>query len=410
MLKIKSLTSCNINGIPLKSVNLSKRMFEYKSYINENVNLINDSEFVVLTINGLYGYRVGILGWLSTYLSHCLSQVNNPLCIKSIFDNVIANDYEVISHYISLVSRSIPLFNYGNWDYKNYLFTNNILKTTSNLSIPKIYDLLSIYTLKPLFDSGSAIYSNKISHDSGFERWKIWDMLNSTEQQFNKGIIWSYFISENNKNGIMIITMELIEDRLVLEQLKQLVDMKEFLELKFKIDVEKYETYIIGDFKTQFNMGISEDVKNKLDILVKSNLKFIENSNDIMETNFIFYSNSDIIVNNITKFSVEEDQIINVDFCTKTENTSNEINKLQEIIIMEEPNTLEEIIVTKETNTNEEITNKLEEININEINIRDDYFSKQDENINPLHIKSINEPEPDSDSDSNSDKNEWLSI
>ena len=157
-------------------------------------------------------------------------------------------------------------------------------------------------------------------------------------------------------------------------------------------------------------MGISEDVKNKLDILVKSHLKFIENSNDIMETNFIFYSNSDIIVNNITKFSVEEEQIINVDFCTKTENTSNEINKLQEIIIMEDPNILEEIIVTKETNTNEEITNKLEEININEINIRDDYFSKQDETINPLHNKSINEPEPDSDSDSNSDKNEWLSI
>jgi hypothetical protein len=236
-------------------------------------------------------------------------------------------------------------------------------------------------------------------------------MLNSTEQQFNKGIIWSYFISENNKNGIMIITMELIQDRLVLEQLKQLVDMKEFLELKFKIDVEKYETYIIGDFKTQFNMGISEDVKNKLDILVKSNLKFIENSNDIMETNFIFYSNSDIIVNNITKFSVEEDQIINIEFYTETENTSNTINKLQEIIIMEEPNILEEIIVTKETNTLEEIIvtkeiNTLEEININEINIRDDYFSKQDENINPLYNKSINEPEPDSDSD----KNEWLSV
>ena len=64
MLNLKSITSLNIKGTPLKTDNLSKRIFEYKNYINDNIKNPENKDLVIISVQGLYGYRVGLIGLL----------------------------------------------------------------------------------------------------------------------------------------------------------------------------------------------------------------------------------------------------------------------------------------------------------------------------------------------------------
>ena len=262
MLNLRSVISCNINGTPLYSCNLSKRIDEYKNFIDESSKEnISEDDLVIISIQGLYGYRTGILGYLSNMLSYRLSKNNNPKLLKSLLNvfissDIESNDFEICSFILSMISRKLPLLNIGNWDLKKNINNNYINNFIPNHSLPSIFDLKSVYLLNPIFDSGCTIISNKECNISQFERWEILDHCNFKNKLFNKGINWAYYESKDKQNGITIINFELIEstDEDLISQFRQLVNLKNKLEIMFANNIDnlkfnKYETIITGDFK-----------------------------------------------------------------------------------------------------------------------------------------------------------------
>ena len=322
MLNLKSITSLNIKGTPLKTDNLSKRIFEYKNYINDNIKNPENKDLVIISVQGLYGYRVGLIGLLLNNLVFNISKNNNPSYLQTFInkffkDTISGNDFEIFSYGISLVSRVLPFINYGNWDLKRKLINNYIKDYTKNISMPSIMDLNSIYLLNPLYDSGCSIYSNQTPKEVGFERWNIRDILHTKDKIYNNGITWSYFESENKQNGIIIINL-IMEDNVaewaVVSQLKQIVDLKYRLENKYCLSIDNYQTYIMGDFKLEFNINIFN--QEPYNILIKSNLKIIGNSNNLTTTHFIFQSENNNKID-CSHLKIQDDDILNIEFPDK---------------------------------------------------------------------------------------------
>ena len=322
MLNLKSITSLNIKGTPLKTDNLSKRIFEYKNYINDNIKNPENDDLIIISVQGLYGYRVGLIGLLFNNLVFNISKNNNPTYLQTFInkffkDTISGNDFEIFSYGISLVSRVLPFINYGNWDLKRKLINNYIKDYTKNISMPSIMDLNSIYLLNPLYDSGCSIYSNQTPKEVGFERWNIRDILHTKDKIYNNGITWSYFESENKQNGIIIINL-IMEDNVaewaVVSQLKQIVDLKYRLENKYCLSIDNYQTYIMGDFKLEFNINIFN--QEPYNILIKSNLKIIGNSNNLTTTHFIFQSENNNKID-CSHLKIQDDDILNIEFPDK---------------------------------------------------------------------------------------------
>lgn len=387
MLNIKSITSCNISGIPLFSSNLSTRIYEYKKYISENLNenyTFKENELCIVCIQGLYGYRCGLLGYLSNLCSYKLSQYNNPSyfqrCIKyfSKYD-VKSNDYEIFSYGLSLLGRAIPLINIGNWDFKSNLFSNNkILKYSSpNYSIPNIFDLSSIYLLRPIFDSGCAIYSNRKQFDCGFEEWNILENCDLIKyKMFKTGINWSFFESDDKKSAIMIFNVNILNETpewVTVSQFKQIIELKDYLELKFeKLNYEVYDIFILGNFGVIFNLrNVLEEVNNIYKIFQDRGLNLInecEKSNLITDTNFIFhnrYTNKD--TENLLNVKAKSDYVIESDVIHNIEFEEERLKERTEEIIKEKT---EEIIEKIPEETIQESINKKIE---NKITIHEDY-------------------------------------
>ena len=418
MLNLKSIISCNINGTPLTSCNLSKRIYEYKKFLDENVKeKFLDDELFIISIQGLYGYRSGILGYLFNKLSFELSQYHNPTLLKSflnvfISNNIEANDFEILSTTLSIISRKIPFLNIGNWDLKNYISNEYINNFIPNNSFPSIFDLKSLYLLNPLFDSGCTIISNKKHLESGFERWNIIDSCSFSNKLFNQGINWAYF--ESNKNGISIINFELIKNEdLYNSQFIQLLNLKNILEKKFtdNSNLVKYETFIIGDFNFEFNLrDIFQEVDKKWEMFDRNHLQILNNK-DYSTTNFILYNkyydtnseNINLNISNKTNFVIDDDKIDCIEFMyTKTieekeekeekEEIKNEVLEINDEIYIE--SSLEENIEENIKKEIEKVKNieKIEDnlVNVNKndiiITINDDYFYK-----NPLNKNSDDE-------------------
>jgi hypothetical protein len=390
MLKIKSINSFNIEGIPLMSNNLYKRLNEYKEYISNNIQkeAIKSNELVILNIQGLYAYRVGLIGWVSNYITSKLSKYSNPTCIKSLLNvissqnDIVFNDFEFMSLFLSLISRAIPVINIKNWDPKENLFNNDVFKHfVNNISKPSIFNLSSIYLMQPLFDSGLGTYSNKKPTEYGFEKWKIWDRLNFRGKLFNKGMAWSYFESEDKKNGIMIINIELesnLCDIFMIEQLNQLVSLIKFLKIKFiKLnELKRYETFVTGNFGVEFKLSnILEEINYKYNIIKQADLEILCDSGSETSTHFIMYNkveneNFENKIINTISMKILNDEIINVDFIS-VENTDEVAVNIDNID--NENNQYDQ--------NNEDVEDKkeLEENNF-KINIKDEYFNKNDKN------------------------------
>lgn len=414
MLNLKSIISCNINGVPLTSCNLSKRIYEYKKFINENINEdFLDDELFIISIQGLYGYRSGILGYLFNKLSFELSQNNNPILLKSflnlfISESVEANDFEIFSTFLSMISRKIPFLNIGNWDLKKFISNEYINNFIPNKSLPSIFDLKSLYLLNPLFDSGCTIISNQKFVESGFEKWNIIDSCNFNNRLFNKGINWAYYESKDKKNGISIINFELVKtEDLYTFQFNQLLELKNTLEKTFANNTEypkiKYETFIIGNFDYEFNLkNIFEEINKIWEIFEINGLQILNNTN-ISTTNFILYNNyydknSEKIKLNIfnkTNFAIEDDKIECIEFSNLNnveyeKEVKDEILEINDEIYIEsslneniEENIKKEIEKVKKIDDNISV-----DINKNDIiiSINDDYFYK-----NPLNKNSDDE-------------------
>jgi hypothetical protein len=252
------------------------------------------------------------------------------------------------------LGRAIPLVNIGNWDFKSNLFSNNkILKYCStNYSIPNIFDLSSIYLLRPIFDSGCAIYSNKKEIDCGFEEWNILENCNLLQyKMFKTGINWSFFQSDDKKSGIMIFNINILNETpewVTILQFKQIIELKDYLELKFeKLNYEVYDIFILGNFGMLFNLrNVLEEVNNMYKIFEDNGLNLInecEKSSLITDTNFIFhnrYTNKDTenLLNVKTKsdYVIENDVIHNIEFEEeRLEERTEKIEKIPEESIQE---------------------------------------------------------------------------
>ena len=300
MFCVNSITSYKFNGIPLTDTNIPRKIVEYNNFVNSNLsekNLDKDN-LNIITVNGLYGYRTGIIGWCSNFCSFYLSKKSNPTrfqrFLNYIFnkdDKILGNDFEIISYILSLFNRCIPIINYGNWDPKKFLCTND--NEFINLSMPKIFDFPSLYLLSPLYDSGCAIYSNKIPKFYGFKKWNVLYNINFNDKQFNKGMLWSFYIHENS--GILIINLCLHNSDTCLlynMQIQQTIQLKKELETKFCKDLDNYEIYITGDFKSEFNSILDNELQSRLNMLTEEKLQLISNKEDTSTTQFIFYSSS----------------------------------------------------------------------------------------------------------------------
>ena len=391
MFCVNSIASYKFNGIPLVDTNIPRKIDDYNNFVNSNLSQknLNKDNLNIITINGLYGYRSGIIGWGSNFCSLYLSKKINPTAFQRFLNyifnrdgdkKILGNDFEIISYFLSLVNRCFPIINYGNWDPKRFLCTNEA--QIINLSMSKIYDFNSLYLLSPLYDSGCAIYSNKIPNFYGFKKWDKWNNIEYTDKNFNKGMIWALYTHENS--AILIINLCLHNSDTCLlynMQIQQIVQLKKELETKFCKDLNNYEIYITGDFKSEFNSLSDTELQSRLNILTEVKLELISNKEDKTTTQFIFYSSSkpkrhisfsnvDILDNEFINININ-DQPVNNDHIKIDIEDKNEViinNK-----IFEDKN---EVII--ETNICEEEVkdeNKFEEVELKNTNFIKNYFT-----------------------------------
>ncbi len=280
----------NIHGKPFIN-NIYNNIPVWKSYIQYSINDNSDKDSLkILCIQGLYGFRSGILGKMFDYLGYNLSQYIKPKFISRFFNDIESNDFEIITLFISIITRIIPLYNYIAIDPKQ-MFADILGFINENRSMTSMFDIKSLFLLKPLYDSGCAIYSNKKYKYCGFEKWCC------KNSNYNKGMTWCYFESDDNSYGITIINLDFNENNTDSDDiycLKQIIDLKNKLESIYAVSLETYETYIVGNFNITFNISnILHEITDKLKILQNGGFTMLNNIGYADSTEFIFYNKYD---------------------------------------------------------------------------------------------------------------------
>lgn len=260
-LHLKYISQWNLKQhTPNFSYDNNKNYKSIKDFIDINLPTyeeLNDNDLVIFCIEEMYGYRTGIFGYLTKYLSDLY--MSNNLPSTSIFQhiynyiyktNITLKDIELSSFLITLINRPIPFLNFGVWDNKNHIFNENlngsILKYINhNYSISNMFDIVS-NLCSPFYDSGLSILSNKPSFTGGFER------LKGVSGFKNYGFTWNYFKDKNNRKGIMVICINLSDDTNVSVkegEYNQMINFVHDLREQYSVGVKIYETYLIGDLK-----------------------------------------------------------------------------------------------------------------------------------------------------------------
>lgn len=300
---LKCISNVNMKNKPFFSKNLKKE--KWLDAIIQSTSL-NDSEneLVIICLQDLYGYRTGLIGYLSTMLTSAMGEYIPSTFVFSTLLNFIfnskfrSNDLDMFSGIISILNRSIPFLNYGVWDSKQFFSNRLNLFINENHSMNGILNLYSIFLFQPFFDSGLGILSNKKCSESGFEK-----LRNPTNKFINEGFLWSYFKDKN----ILIITLNITKNEDNTSDLKELLNLVDTLMLKFS---DNCEIYISGDFRMNF-----DQCKH----LFEDDFKILNND----ETMYLLYRNNNVLKNPIySKIKLDDnDSIINYNF-TKKRNLS----------------------------------------------------------------------------------------
>ena len=262
---LKNLISFNLGAHPLYNSDINKNSKEWsrtiwKVTVNNNIEQIlsdknkNKDDLYIITLQEGYGYRVGLLGYLAHMLSYNLSQNYEPTSFQRFLNKYItkkpiySNDFEIAAFYLSILSRSLPLLNIGIWDVKNKL-KNHIFRNIYNSSEPCIFDLKSLFCLRPVFDSGCAILSNRKANANGFEKWSwmnkldnAYFKLDSYEKMINKGITWAYF--ECDDKGIVVMNFDLFNIFTIRQCFEQVIELEKYLRCTLGENIVNYEIYI----------------------------------------------------------------------------------------------------------------------------------------------------------------------
>lgn len=382
-LNLKCLMNMNINSIPLFSQNSNIKNSTWKKMIDENItSSSSDDDLTVVCLQEAYGYRTGILGWSFTFISSYITSYI-PNCVQNFMNRYIftknkiyCTPLDIVITSVVLLNRIIPIINYGVWDNKLRIFNHNKNKSVlkyinKNNSVTNIFDYRSLFCLDPLFDSGCCIMSNKKPLYTGFERLDLYCKENLQDRLCNKGIVWSYYKSDNK--GILIMTYNLSEN---IGELSKLLELDQILTLQENLEsilLEKEETniesYIIGDFKVQC---YNNDNLSFRDLLANYNVAFINNFNY-----YIFYKNitnklnAHIITNEINSiFKVNFEQVEVKDEVEVIVNVEEEVNDEVEVIV----NVEEEVnVVDQGVDIEEKVEVDVKESFINPIY---DYFKR----------------------------------
>jgi len=275
--RLRNICSVKLKGVPLVN-SIFKNIPLWNQELNKHTSFEeNENELNILCVQNLFSYNSGFLGFLINKLGFYLPSTS---IIKYLLKNYESNDIEFICFLLSMVSRTIPFNNFFIYDFKSIL-CDNLPFINQNLSFHSVYNLKSLFCFKPVFDSGSAIFSNKKADDTGFIPWK-----NNDNSYYNKGMIWCLF--KKDTTGIMIINVDCIESSDSCFQ--ELVELKTNLEEKFGKDLDGYETYITGNFNKVLNMYETlPEVRDSFNLLKNANIEIINNK-DLSTSEFILYS------------------------------------------------------------------------------------------------------------------------
>ena len=272
-LNLRSITNCNLKSIPWFSDNKRE---QYKAFIEHNIpKQANEDELVVLCVQEIYGYRSGPLGFISNYITSKIK--TQPSFLQKILNitlftknNLLYNDLDIFSGLISIINRSIPILNVCSWDDKSLLLNKNNLKYMNNDSLPGMFDIQSLFCMSPIFDSGCGIISNKKPIYSGFEKFYIYECHSLSDHYANKGIVWNFYKSDDNLNGILIMTYNVSDN---MDSMHKLLEVDQIINLKNSIEtahiscVNNFEIYIFGDLKINIE---EQSNKNSYMELLKS--------------------------------------------------------------------------------------------------------------------------------------------
>lgn len=347
-LDLKCISNVNVKNKPFFSRNLKKEKWLsaiHSILINDSKN--NDDELVIVCIQNLYGYRTGLVGYLSTLFTTMLNKCIPSTFIFTSFFNCFfnlklkCNDLDIFSGIISILNRSIPFLNYGVWDQKKNFANKLNLFVNENHSINNMFDIYSIFLFEPFFDSGLGILSNKKCSESGFEKITI-----PTNRFVNEGFLWSYF--EDGNKHILIVTLNITKKEDNIHDLKELFDLIDKLSLKFP---NNCEIYILGDFQMTLN-----DCKHLFDdeFIILNNDCPEYNSSTNNDTQYLLYKNSNFYKKpDFLKTKLDDDdEILTYNF-TKKRNLS----------------PIEKMLSLKKKKYDEEHENKNNFFDLNEIKI-----------------------------------------
>ncbi len=294
-IKVKNITSWNLDFIPKSTNNISIKLNNSKKMIQNISEYDNKDEYLyIYCVQKVYGYRVGIIGYAMHLSSFYLSKLFNPTFLKyvinntflnKIFGKINCNDFEAISYAVGSINSMIPLLNIGVWDIKPYLKDNLYCFINKNKSIPIWYNIFD-----QKFDSGCAIYSNKESTETGFERW----ILNKNS---NKGITWSFFDYDTK---ILVVSVELndnLNDMFYMNCITQLINFCKSKETQYNLK----NIFISGDFKMNLSCKTKDICNIVLETMSTNNFRIFNNNGN----NFIFCNNDNIHMYNSNSFSLE---------------------------------------------------------------------------------------------------------
>ena len=144
-LRMKSIGTWNVWGMPWFSSDLSKRMSEWSNYLHDSMaenQQLDEEDLVVSCVQEAWGYRVGMLGWPVMYAgyknSKCVETYGlSKLINKHTTRNIQGNDHELLSGVWSVGARSIPGLNAGVWDPKRTIARGLLSRNKELMRIQK---------------------------------------------------------------------------------------------------------------------------------------------------------------------------------------------------------------------------------------------------------------------------------
>ena len=117
-LDLKYIASVNLNYKPFFSSQFEKDRWknDIDTALPKSLNE-NENELTILFLQGLYGYRSGVIGYLANLLSVTCGKYFNTYLLKFIINSVFqtkfnCNDLELLTGIISIINRQILFLNY----------------------------------------------------------------------------------------------------------------------------------------------------------------------------------------------------------------------------------------------------------------------------------------------------------